>query len=158
MAIKKLSLEDFFEDEELNFTLIGIHTSIEDYRLAYLINTKLNMNLKRKKKDLDFSNKSHFSIFEWLDNKQLITWNLVSNTCKIEAENIEINNGLFKDHTNVVESFYLLPEHKKVNFFLKINDAQLAPRKKLKIISSSPIKRKCKNLILSCFKVFIEGL
>ena len=43
MAIKKLSLEDFID--EADFTLIGIHTSIEYYRLAYLLKTKLNFTL-----------------------------------------------------------------------------------------------------------------
>ena len=133
MAIKKLSLEDFFD--EADFTLIGIHTSIEDYRLAYLLNTKLNLNLKRRKKDLDFSNTSKFPIFEWEDNKQLNTWNLVSNICKIETNNRVIGNSLFNDTGKVTETFYLLPEFKKVNYILKINDDQLSSKKNQRIVS-----------------------
>ncbi|PWK20398.1 IPExxxVDY family protein [Xanthomarina spongicola] len=133
MAIKKLSLEDFFD--EADFTLIGIHTSIEDYRLAYLLNTKLNLNLKRRKKDLDFSNTSKFPIFEWEDNKQLNTWNLVSNICKIETNNPVIGNSLFNDTGKVTETFYLLPEFKKVNYILKINDDQLSSKKNQRIVS-----------------------
>ncbi|TYA60140.1 IPExxxVDY family protein [Formosa maritima] len=134
MAIKKLSLEDFFE--EASFTLIGIHTSIEDYRLAYLINSKLNINLKRRRKDLDFNNNSYYSIFEWEDNKQLVTWNLVSNICKIETTNKAIGNSLFKDNSKLTETFYLLPEHKKINFLLKINDEQLSPKRSHRIINN----------------------
>jgi hypothetical protein len=133
MAIKKLSLEDFFD--EADFTLIGIHTSIEDYRLAYLLNTKLNLNLKRRKKDLDFSNTSKFPIFEWEDSKKLNTWNLVSNICRIETNNSVIGNSLFNDTGIVTETFYLLPEFKKVNYILKINDDQLSTKKEQRIVS-----------------------
>ncbi|HLV14547.1 MAG TPA: IPExxxVDY family protein [Xanthomarina sp.] len=124
MAIKKLSLDDFFDDE--GFTLIGIHTSLEDYRLAYLLNSKLKIHLKRKKHDIDFSNNAWYSIYEWDDEKQLVTWNLVSNICKLETTNSEISNSLFSDSGNFTETFYLLPELKKVNFLLKISDEQLA--------------------------------
>lgn len=134
MAIKKLSLEDFFD--ETSFTLIGIHTSIEDYRLSYLINSKLNINLKRRRINLDFNNKSNYSIFDWEDNKQLATWNLVSNICKIETVNNNIDNSLFTNNSKLTETFYLLPEHKRVNFLLKINDEQLSKKKSNRIISN----------------------
>ncbi|WP_417857931.1 IPExxxVDY family protein [Xanthomarina gelatinilytica] len=134
MAIKKLSLDDFFDDE--GFTLIGIHTSLEDYRLAYLLNSKLNIQLKRKKKDLDFSNRTFYSIYEWEDNKQLVTWNLVSNMCKIESANTSIDKGLFVDSEKIIETYYLLPELKKVNYLLKINDDQFPTNKSLKIINN----------------------
>ncbi|MCX7546520.1 IPExxxVDY family protein [Xanthomarina sp. F1114] len=134
MAIKKLSLDDFFDDE--GFTLIGIHTSLEDYRLAYLLNTKLNIRLKRKKKDLDFSNNAVYSIYEWYDEKQLNTWNLVSNICKLETVNTEISNNLFSDSGKLTETFYLLPELKKVNFLLKISDEQMSETKRQKIVNT----------------------
>ncbi|MFL0353319.1 IPExxxVDY family protein [Xanthomarina sp. GH4-25] len=133
MAIKKLSLEDFFD--EADFTLIGIHTSIEDYRLAYLLNAKLNLNLKRRKKDLDFKDTSQFSIFEWEDQRQLNTWNLVSNMCKIETDNLVIENNLFNNTRKVSEIVYLLPEFKKVNYIVKISDDQLSSKKHQRIVS-----------------------
>lgn len=133
MAIKKLSLEDFFE--EVDFTLIGIHTSIEDYRLAYLLNSKLRINLSRRKKNLDFNNASQFSIYEWEDNKQLNTWNLVSNVCKMETNNPVIETNLFNNTSKVTKTFYLLPEFKKVNYLLKISDVQLGSIKNQRIVS-----------------------
>ncbi len=84
MAIKKLILNDFLE--EIDFTLIGIHCSLEDYRLAYLLNAHLNINLRRKSSDLDYNNgQVLYSIFEWEDEKRLTTWNLVSKSCKLET-------------------------------------------------------------------------
>lgn len=134
MAIKKLSLDDFFDDE--GFTLIGIHTSLEDYRLAYLLNTKLNIQLKRGKKDLDFSNHATYSIFEWNNEKQLITWSLVSNICKLETVNTEISHSLFSDSGKLTETIYLLPELKKVNFLLKISEENLPENKVQKILNN----------------------
>jgi hypothetical protein len=133
MAIKKLSLDNFFD--EASFTLIGIHTSIEDYRLAYLLNSKLNIQLKRKKPDLDFSNNANYSIYEWEDNKQLITWNLVSNICKVETTNTKLDNSLFSNTGKIIETYFLLPELKKINFLLKINDEEFSASKSKKITS-----------------------
>ena len=82
MAVHKLILDDIFEEGLC--TLIAIHCTIEDYRLAYLLNKFLGINLIRKKSDLDFNGgKTAYSIYKWEDNKQLLTWNLVSNVCKL---------------------------------------------------------------------------
>ncbi|MBP6551633.1 MAG: IPExxxVDY family protein, partial [Flavobacterium sp.] len=42
MAVHKLDLGEF---DEIDYHLIAIHTSLEDYRLAYFINQKLPINL-----------------------------------------------------------------------------------------------------------------
>ena len=42
MAIHKLDLGEF---DEIDYHLIAIHTSLEDYRLAYFINQLLPINL-----------------------------------------------------------------------------------------------------------------
>lgn len=120
MAVHKLILEDAFD--EVMYTLIGIHCNLEDYRLAYLLNKRIGINLIRKPCDLDFKKtKSSYSIFEWEDKKQLITWSLVSNICKTE-EYKEVNyKSLFDIPEKITKTFNLIPEYKKVNFFLKID-------------------------------------
>ncbi|WP_289043994.1 IPExxxVDY family protein [uncultured Olleya sp.] len=120
MAVRKLSLDEFLEEE--HYALIGIHCVIEDYRLAYLINKSLDIKLKRQK--LDVTNPSlntNYAIFEWFDDKQLTTYHLVANNCKIQNSNsVEQSNSLFgEDHLGST-NYYLLPEFKKVNFLLKI--------------------------------------
>ena len=118
MAIHKLVIDDFEEDD--SFVLIAIHCSIEDYRLAYILNENLNLKLQRKSKDLDVS-KASYSIFEWEDVNQLITWNLVSNSCKVEEEISYNSSSLFKNQNQVITTYNLVPEYKGANFFLKIN-------------------------------------
>lgn len=118
MAVHKLNFNDAYE--EVTYSLIAMHTSIEDYRLAYLLNKHLGIALKRKSEDLDYKKGlASYSIYEWEDRKQLITWNLVSNICKTQMVPKLDNQSLF--NTAQTKTFYLLPEHKSVNYFLKID-------------------------------------
>ncbi|MCB0448665.1 IPExxxVDY family protein [Mariniflexile maritimum] len=121
MAVHKLILDADFDDAD--YTLIGIHCNIEDYRLAYLLNKKLNISLARKRSDLDGGNgKTGFSIFEWEDAKRLITWSLVSNTCKNEIVHQGNQKSLFDAQEKIIQTTYLIPEFKAVNYFLKIEN------------------------------------
>ena len=49
MQIHALGFGDFCEDE---YSLIGIHTALEDYKLAYLLNKNLNTHFSKSKKNL----------------------------------------------------------------------------------------------------------
>lgn len=133
MAVKKLVLNQLFE--ETNYTLIGIHCSLEDYRLAYLLNKHLNINLKRNELDLDYNNgKVLYSIFEWEDSKQLITWNMVSNSCKLEFFDVIRQDSLFSNKEKISQTHYLVPEYKTVNYLLKIDNEHSAFNKEKYIL------------------------
>lgn len=122
MPVHKLILDDAF-DEAL-YTLIAIHCGMEDYRLAYLLNKYLGVALSRKAADLDFKNGAvSYSIYEWEDKKHLITWSLVSNICKTEELHYKDKASLFDNPEEITKIFQLLPELKKVNYFLKIDSA-----------------------------------
>lgn len=134
MAVHKLILDDIYE--EVDCTLIAIHTTIESYRLAYLLNKYLSINLARMHSDLDVSsNNARYSIYEWEDTKQHAIWSLVSNTCKIEISKQNKLISLFETEKNVTRISYLVPEYKVVNFFLKI-DNQLNLIKEKNIIKT----------------------
>lgn len=129
MAVHKLILDDVFE--EVTFTLIAIHCTLEDYRLAFLLNKHLGITLTRKSSDLDYNNgKSTYSIFEWEDNKQLTNWSLVSNICKTESYQ-EINQqSLFNIREKITKTTNLIPEYKRVDYLLKIdNEYQFSKEK-----------------------------
>ena len=53
MQIHSLSHDSYFEDE---YSLIGIHTTLEDYKLAYLLNKNLSTNFYKLKKELVIEN------------------------------------------------------------------------------------------------------
>jgi len=85
-------MQVFTFDLEDDYLLIGIHSTEEDYRLAYLINKHLNTKFVRYKDNLDFKDSAvEFPLFE---------------------------DGLFGG--NYSTTSYLLPEKKKVDFLLKI--------------------------------------
>jgi hypothetical protein len=131
MAIRKLVLDDFLETEV--YTLIGIHCTIEDYRLAYLLNKALEINLSRKPKDLDNCNlKTAYPIYEWENPTQLATWNLVANSCKVKNDpDTNTLNSLFNAQQGSTKVYHLVPEYKKVNYLLKIENELSSNREKL---------------------------
>ena len=138
MAVKKLILDDFLDEEQ--FALIGIHCTIEDYRLAFLINQVLEIQLKRKPEDIQFSkDKSNFALFEWKEHKQQIIYHLVANVCKVKQDQKQQENSLFGNENFGSTNHYLLPEFKKVNYLLKVetditfNKEKLILNKLLKI-------------------------
>ncbi|GAB5565303.1 MAG: hypothetical protein Wins2KO_23660 [Winogradskyella sp.] len=119
MALHKLLVDDF---DDVSYKLIAIHCNLEDYRLAYLLNGSLELNLKRNKEDLDFNDsKSSYSFFEWNDKPHYVTWNLISNICKREEQS-EYSAGLFgNSQRKVLKTYNLIPEYGKVDYFVKIS-------------------------------------
>ena len=115
MHVHSLELDDFSDS---NYTLIAIHSTLEEYKLAYILNQKLKTKFIKANYNLDFENKNNnasFSIFEFLNLKFSHNWFLISNqfTNNIEEE----TTGLF--NTNQITT-YLISEKKKVDFFLKL--------------------------------------
>jgi hypothetical protein len=120
MALHKLLVDDIYDD---TYKLIAIYCRLEDYRLAYLLNQNLDLNLERKSTDLDFKYlESSYSIFEWNNKAQYVTWNLVSNVCKKEEEGLFSTGTLFETNENVLKTFNLISELNKVDYFIKISD------------------------------------
>ena len=118
MGAHKIVLDDVFD--EVSYTLLAIHCSLEDFRVAFLLNKNLDIHLKRKPTDIDFNGLTHYPIFEWDDSKQGVHWSLVSNICKLESLQNTAQNSLFDAQDTITKTAFLLPEHKKVNYLLKI--------------------------------------
>lgn len=120
MAVHRILVDDFYDED---FKLIAIHCSLEDYRLAYLLNKNLDLNLRRREDDLDFDYlKSSYSIFEWYNASQYITWHLVSNICKKEEDSLYSTGTLFRANEKILKTFNLIPQFKGVDYFIKISD------------------------------------
>ncbi len=118
MAVHKLLVDDFYD---ASFSLIAIHCRLEDYRLAYLLNKHLNINLVRLPQDLDYKYlDANYSIYQWENEQEQTTWNLISNVCKKEEASLQSSGSLFNTEQTVLKTYHLLPEFKKVDFFIKI--------------------------------------
>ncbi len=119
------TIKTFLEEiNEIEYQLIAIHTSLEDYRLAYFINQQLSVNLKKCNKDLHVRVKqgeTHFARFHYDDEHNSIVWNLIENKNDVmNMQNDTIKDLFSAEATSFSSATYLLPEYKKVNFFLKI--------------------------------------
>lgn len=146
MALHKLQVDDFCNDE---FKLIAIHATIEDYRLAYLINANLKLHLKRLDHDLDFINKNiTFSLYEYNNEAYQLSWHLISNLCKREENVLYSAGSLFAQSDKVFKNFYLLNEFNNVEYFLKISE-------EIRQINESKIIQLLKQIpqIITCYSV-----
>ena len=112
MPIHRLSSDDLEKD----YKLIAIHSDIEPYKLAFEINKKLKIQLKRSSFDLSFKNKSSIfdlykHISEVFNTKLYLILNKSTDKKKIEGQ------LLFE---NFDEQSYLIPELRKAQYLLKI--------------------------------------
>ncbi|SHG86026.1 IPExxxVDY family protein [Winogradskyella jejuensis] len=120
MALHKLLVDDFYDE---TYVLIAIHCRLEDYRLAYMINKFLAINLERKEKDLDLNyTSSSYPVYEWYNAANDITWNLIANICRKEEESVTSSGVLFNDDKQITKTYNLIPELKQVDFFIKISN------------------------------------
>jgi len=117
----KNQLDEF---EQNDYQLIAIHTSLEDYRLAYCINQQLPINLAKCDSELQVivkQGETHFARFQFKDQDTSSIWDLIDNKNLIDTEKSQDVSDLFSGtFNNFSEPTYLLPEYKKVKFFLKI--------------------------------------
>lgn len=116
-----LSLDEF---EVSDFTLVGVNTVLENYKLAYLLNKQLCVNFIKSKQIIDFLHKKDdlkFSYFEFYDQQLMIDWFLVENKFKIQS-NLKKTLGLFQTDDTLISSYvYLLPEVRNADYLLKID-------------------------------------
>ena len=92
MQVYALEMNDFCEEE---YSLIGIHSTLEYYKLAYLINKKLNTRFFKAKEDLQFTRekkKASFSIYNYENTKYDFDWFLIANSYR--RENQTVSNEL----------------------------------------------------------------
>jgi hypothetical protein len=127
MAIHRLDLDEF---DEIDYYLMAIHTSLEDYRLAYFINKNLPINLSKSKNEIHAQTKegeANFSRFYYYDAEKAVSWNLIQNKNEIISASKNDSQDLFSNETSEVSTtIHLLPEFKKVDFFLKIENSEEA--------------------------------
>ncbi|PKP25503.1 MAG: IPExxxVDY family protein [Bacteroidetes bacterium HGW-Bacteroidetes-2] len=119
MITQRHVLENFFEDE---IGLIAIHCQEEDYCFAFLLNKFLNLRFKKKENDLDLLYNgvlASFSNFEFIEEEKDCSLYLLGNNYKTTKQKITSAGSLFEEHYEE-KIYYLIPEYKSINFFIKI--------------------------------------
>lgn len=112
-AVHKI-LTDFYED---SFTLLAIHSSLEDYAMVYALNQCLKSRFRRTSKDLELYEEVTFPLFEWKDHKNDRFLTLFTNNGTKEEQNFKGN--LFENEPSYTR-FHVVPEYKEADYLLKI--------------------------------------
>lgn len=123
--MQKVTVLHWKDFEECSYHLIGINANCEDYKLAYLINQHLQFRFQKHHKDIELIHKGHtayFSNYVFDDEDYDAFYNLISNKYKFKTFN-KNSFGLFQDNSSFEDTcVYLLPNNKKADFLLKINE------------------------------------
>lgn len=123
MAVLKLNLDEF---DEVDYDLIAIHSSLEDYRLSYFLNQKLAINLSKNSEEIGVTvqeGEALFPKFVFDDHANDILWSLVCNKNEVVVRKTSTGQNLFLNtNVEIATKVYLLPELKKVDYFLKIEN------------------------------------
>jgi hypothetical protein len=126
MAVRKLFLSDF---DAIDYDLIAIHTSLEDYRLAYFINQKFPILLSKSFNFVEFQTTNGIAFFSKFCSAKKNgneEWTLIENKDELLQINPKSSNDLFsEEEEKITTNVYFMPELKKVNYFLKIESASL---------------------------------
>jgi len=124
MAIHKLMIDDF---DDADYTLIAIHSSLEDYRLAYFVNRGLGIRLEKCPKDIGFKQKetvAFFSRYTFEDNANDAAWNLIQNKNSAHSTQMGIVSLFTEAGLSISTSAFFIPELKTVDYILKIDAAE----------------------------------
>jgi len=140
----KLKLNHFALDDD--FHLIAIHSSSEIFKIAFEINKRLKVSLKRIE-DISYENKkAYHTIYKYESLKYDSKMFLFSNKSALEEN--QISQGLlFQDLSQLN---FIISEFPKAEYFLKIEQGEFDITwliNNLKMCSG----------ILSCYKVEIKN-
>ncbi|WP_298221466.1 IPExxxVDY family protein [Flavobacterium sp.] len=123
MAVLKLHLDEF---DEVDYDLIAIHSSLEDFRLAYFINQNLPIILSKNKEEVGVvvkEGEAFFTKFTFDDAKNDMLWSLIQNKNDIITQQKSTKQNLFLDtNLETLRKVHLISELKKVDYFLKIEN------------------------------------
>ena len=115
----KLNLNQFPE----NYHLIAIHSDLDEFRLAFFLNKKLNIGLKRKINDIYFAEQdASYSQFEFLDETKYLKWIFFSNKSLVSEKVSNEEFGLFGQGNRTLNKMNLLSQQKSVDYFLIIEN------------------------------------
>ena len=115
----KLNLNQFPQ----NFHLIAIHSDLDEFRLAYFLNEKLNISLIRRNNDIYLAeNNAYYPSYEFLDETKYLKWIFFSNKSLVfELPNSD-ETSLFSSKSLVKNEISLLSNQKQVDYFLIVEN------------------------------------
>jgi len=118
MKTHKLNLDDTFEEE---FHIFAVYSDEEAYRLAFLLNQHLSIQLKKADSIVTKKEQTEFLTFEYDQIELFLNWLLIHNHSLSEKE-VQKPDDLFSQDSGLYhQKTYLIKELKKARFILKVN-------------------------------------
>ena len=120
-----LSHKLILDDVEDNYHLLAIHSSLEEFKMAFLLNKNLQISLKRAPVDVDFNHgevQALYPLYSFKEPTKYRTYFLFKNKYKGSVKKVVSSGSLFIEDEISTQITYLIPEYKKVDYFLKIED------------------------------------
>jgi hypothetical protein len=120
-----LSHKLLLDDVEDNYHLLAIHSSLEEFKMAFLLNMNLQLSLRRAPFDVDFNHgevQAMYPLFLFKELAKYRTYYLFKNKYKGSVKKVVSSGSLFVEEEISTQLTYLIPEFKKVDYFLKIED------------------------------------
>ena len=113
----KLVIKD---EIDLDFSLIAIHSILDDYKLVFWLNKLLPIKLSKSIQPMFLKNKNKkdFEFFKYENEDENVFWYLIPNQIKIKKE--QTNFNLFNEILE--ENEYFVSELKKIDYIIKITD------------------------------------
>lgn len=121
MLSHKLLLDEVEED----YLLIAIHSSLEDYKIAYFLNRCLQINLIRARQDLDFNHgevQALYPLFIYKEPAKYRNYFLIKNKFKGPVKRVISSGSLFSEEDVTSRNSFLIPEYKEVDYFFKVDE------------------------------------
>lgn len=132
MATYKLEGWDF-DDEP--YTLVGIHSTVEPYRMAYMLNKYLGLTFQRTDRDQDITMPEFtvkYPVYKYEDIVNYTTFYLTPNKYWAKLNTVVSSGGLFDNQEETEVKTILLKEFAAVDFIIKVEkEASYFPLKKL---------------------------
>lgn len=119
MLSHKLLLDDVEED----YHLLAIHSTLEEYKIAYSLNKQLHLNLKRARCDVDFNHgdvQALYPLYVFKDPAKYLSIYLIKNKFRGTNKKVVSTGSLFTEEEFSPQITFFIPEYKEVDYFLKI--------------------------------------
>lgn len=113
------------DEVEEDYLLLAIHSSLEEYKIAYNLNRHLQINFSRARQDLDFNHgaiQALYPLYLFREPAKYRTYYLIKNKFAGPVKKVISSGSLFGDEEFSSKNTYLIPEHKDVDYFLKIDE------------------------------------
>jgi hypothetical protein len=120
MLAHKLVLED-----EEDYHLLALHSSLEEYKIAFFLNKFLQIGLKRASVDVDFNHgeiQAQYPLYTFKEPEKYRAYHLLKNKYKGEVKKVISSGSLFVEEEMAPQITYLIPEFRDVDYFLKIEE------------------------------------